>query len=221
MAALAEAHARTVARFPRPHFDGSVLTWTDLAGGPDGCPDVPCAQESRFSPAGRSGLNPVTFCELAWHGITARGPQPADVDLWADQNALHAFTIDNLRTYWRPWWRLKRQPRPLALAIGLSAWFPVWAVLGVSRLHHLLATGTMTSKCGAGRYARDWRSEPNTPVYVQPYLPGQPPEGLNQEEAFRWLLETPGNTVPAARVKELTENVVRGAAGGTFPGGAE
>jgi len=155
MAALAEAHARTVAAFPRPHFDGAVLTWADLAVGPDGCPVVPCAQESRFTPAGRSGLNPVMFCELASHGIAVRGPRPAEVDLWADQNALRTFTLDNLRTYWRPWWQQKRQARPLALAIGVSAWFPVWAVLGVSRLHHLLATGTMTSKCGAGRYARD------------------------------------------------------------------
>ncbi|GAA2805427.1 nucleotidyltransferase domain-containing protein [Saccharopolyspora taberi] len=39
MAALAEAHARTLARFPRPHFDGAVLTWTDLAAGPEGCPE--------------------------------------------------------------------------------------------------------------------------------------------------------------------------------------
>ncbi|WP_144593480.1 DNA polymerase subunit beta [Amycolatopsis rhizosphaerae] len=153
-AAVAEAHARTVNRFPRPHFDGAVLTWSDLATGPDDCPDVPCAQESRFTPAGRSGVNPVMFCELAWHGIAVRGPQPAEVNLWADQDALRAFTVDNLRTYWRPWWQQKRQRSALSLAIGLSAWFPVWAVLGVSRLHHLLATGTMTSKCGAGRYAQ-------------------------------------------------------------------
>ena len=154
MSALAEAHARTVARFPRPHFDGTVLTWTDLAAGPDGCLDVPCAQGSRFTASGRSGINPVTFCELSWHGIAVRGPQPARVDVWADPNALHTYTLGNLRSYWRPWWQRNRQLRPLPLAVGLTAWFPVWAVLGVSRLHHVLATGTMTSKCGAGRYAQ-------------------------------------------------------------------
>ncbi|MFC8381766.1 hypothetical protein [Nocardia sp. NPDC057272] len=155
MKALSEAHARTVAAFPRPNFDGVVLTWADLAAGPSRCPDVPCAQENRFTPAGRSGVNPVTFCELAWHGITIRGPQPTEFDLWADRNTLHEFTIENLRAYWRPWWHQNQQRRPLPLIIGLSAWFPVWAVLGVSRLHHLLATGTMTSKSGAGRYAQE------------------------------------------------------------------
>ncbi|MGP3990155.1 aminoglycoside adenylyltransferase domain-containing protein [Streptomyces sp. 3N207] len=153
VAALAEAHVRTVARFARPHLDGAFLTWSDLTAGPDGCPDVPCAQESRFVPAARFGINPVTFCELAWHGIAVRGPQPAEADVWAEQAALRAFTADNLTSYWRPWWQRKRQPRPLPLAIGLSGWFPVWAVLGVSRLHYTLATGGMTSKCGAGRYA--------------------------------------------------------------------
>ncbi|MGI5350431.1 aminoglycoside adenylyltransferase domain-containing protein [Streptomyces sp. CA-250714] len=153
VAALAEAHARTVARFPRPHLDGAFLTWSDLAAGPDGCPDVPCAQESRFIPAGRSGINAVTFCELAWYGIAVRGPRPAEAGVWAEQAALRAFTADNLSFYWRPWWQRKRQPSPLGLAIGLTRWFPVWAVLGVSRLHYTLATGDMTSKCGAGRYA--------------------------------------------------------------------
>src|SRR5258707_11352249 len=146
LAGLAAAHARTVARFTRPDFDGAVLTWADLAAGPDSCPDVPCALESRFTPAGRSGINPVTFCELAWHGITVRGPQPADADLWADQNALCAFTIDNLRSYWRSWWQRNQQRSPVTLAVGLSAWFPAWTVLGVGRLHHLPPTGTMDSQ---------------------------------------------------------------------------
>lgn len=75
--------------------------------------------------------------------------------MWADREALRAYTVDNLRTYWRPWWERNRRIRPLPLLIGVGPWFPVWAVLGVSRLHHLLATGTMTSKSGAGRYARE------------------------------------------------------------------
>ncbi|MFD2470145.1 hypothetical protein [Amycolatopsis silviterrae] len=153
VSALARAHAATIARFPRPHFDGAVLTWADLAAGPDGCPDVPCAQENRFSEAGRYGINPVLFCELASRGIALRGPEPSDVDIWADRDALRAFTVDNLSRYWRPWWEKNRKTSALSLAIGASPWFPVWAVLGVSRLHHLLATGEMTSKCGAGRYA--------------------------------------------------------------------
>lgn len=70
-----------------------------------------------------------------------------------------------------------------------------------------------------GGLADSWRSEPNTPVYVQPYMPGQPPEGLSGEDTFRWYLETPGVPVPAGRVKELTENAVRGPAGGVMPKG--
>ncbi|MCC3317064.1 hypothetical protein [Nocardia africana] len=153
MAALAEAHGRTVRAAPRPNFDGAVLNWMDLAAGPLECPDVPCAQESRFTACGRSGINPVTFCELAWHGITVRGPQPGDTEVWADRTALRDFTVDNLHSYWRSWWERSRRAHPRSLAVGLTPWFPVWAVLGVSRLHHVLATGTMASKCGAGRHA--------------------------------------------------------------------
>jgi len=71
-----------------------------------------------------------------------------------------------------------------------------------------------------GVLADSWRSEPNTPVYVQPYSPGSPPEGLSQEEAMRWFLETPGVPVSAGRVKELVDSAVRGPAGGAYPTGS-
>lgn len=68
-----------------------------------------------------------------------------------------------------------------------------------------------------GPLADSWRSEPGTPVYVQPYFPGQRPEGLGHEDAFRWLVETSGVPVPADRVRELIDSAARGAAGGVLP----
>jgi 8-hydroxy-5-deazaflavin:NADPH oxidoreductase len=62
-----------------------------------------------------------------------------------------------------------------------------------------------------GTLGDSWRSEPGTPVYVQPYFPGRPPEGLSREEAYRWFVDTPGVVVPAARVKELADSAVRAA----------
>ncbi|MBG0855702.1 NAD(P)-binding domain-containing protein [Streptomyces spinoverrucosus] len=67
-----------------------------------------------------------------------------------------------------------------------------------------------------GTLADSWRSEPNTPVYVQPYLPGRPPEGAGQEEVMSWFLAVEGVPVPAHQVKELTDGAVRGPAGGKF-----
>ncbi|MEV0387558.1 NAD(P)-binding domain-containing protein [Nonomuraea sp. NPDC050643] len=68
-----------------------------------------------------------------------------------------------------------------------------------------------------GTLAESWRSEPGTPVYVQPYFPARPPEGLGGEEAYRWFLETPGVAVPAGRVRALIDDAVRGSAGGRLP----
>ncbi|GAA1642496.1 NADPH-dependent F420 reductase [Actinoplanes couchii] len=69
-----------------------------------------------------------------------------------------------------------------------------------------------------GPLAGSWRSEPGTPVYVDPYSPGSPPEGLTREEAYRWFVSTPGVPVPAARVRDLVDTAVRGPAGGKFTG---
>nr|WP_194903942.1 NAD(P)-binding domain-containing protein [Catenulispora rubra] len=59
-----------------------------------------------------------------------------------------------------------------------------------------------------GTLADSWRSEPSSPVFVQPYLAAQP-EGLDQQEMGRWFFETPGVPVPADRIRELAEAAVR------------
>lgn len=64
---------------------------------------------------------------------------------------------------------------------------------------------------GIGSLAVSWRSEPNTPVYVRPYL-GEVP-AMNVEAFLRWTLETPGIAVPAATVGKLVETAVRQPAG--------
>jgi len=63
-----------------------------------------------------------------------------------------------------------------------------------------------------GTLADSWRSEPGTPVYVQPYMAARPATEMSQEEAYRWFLETPGVAVPAGRVKDLTDTATRVAA---------
>ncbi|MEV6348159.1 NAD(P)-binding domain-containing protein [Actinoplanes sp. NPDC051851] len=57
-----------------------------------------------------------------------------------------------------------------------------------------------------GTLADSWRSRPGTPVYVQPYFPGEPPAGQDRRT---WFFETPGVAVPAARVRELLATAVR------------
>ncbi|MFD1545605.1 NADPH-dependent F420 reductase [Nonomuraea guangzhouensis] len=62
-----------------------------------------------------------------------------------------------------------------------------------------------------GPLADSWRSEPNTPVYVQPYLGEMP--AMRVEAFFEWTLRTPGIVVPAAQVGKLIETAVRRPAG--------
>jgi hypothetical protein len=149
--ALAAAHAKVRAISPRPLFEGIHLLPGDLAGPPARCPELPHIHDGTFSPAGRFSINPVTWHELARYGITLRGPEVAagELEVWTDDRVLREFTHDNLNSYW------SGQAAALAARPDVAALPDVtaWCVLGVSRLHHLLGTGSMTSKSGAGRYA--------------------------------------------------------------------
>ena len=150
LAALAAAHEAVFAAHPKPHFDGFHVVREDLASAPDQCQDVPVMFEGVFTPSTRDyDMNLVSWHELARHGVTVRGPALSEHDVWTDDEALRAFSHGNLGSYWAGVAdSLVKQPVPAG-----EPWLVAWSVLGVSRLHHLLATGTLTSKSGAGRYA--------------------------------------------------------------------
>lgn len=149
LGALAAAHEAARAAWPLPPFEGIHLVRADLAGPPEKCPDLPFIHEGRFGRAGRFEISPVTWHELAQHAITVRGPALAGPDVWTDGQVLWDFSHANLGSYWaRVAEFLVATPERAALP-DMTA----WCVLGISRLHHLLATGAMTSKSGAGRYA--------------------------------------------------------------------
>jgi hypothetical protein len=144
LAALRGVHA-TLAAEGGPVFDAAHLVATDLASPPDDCPDVPTTLAHAFA-VNRFSLNPVTWHELAEGGISVRGLLP---QVWTDAAALRAFTRRNLDEYWATRIELVRAHPDAGVDPQLVSWF----VLGVPRLHHLLAAGAMTSKDGAGRFA--------------------------------------------------------------------
>ncbi|MCX4744296.1 hypothetical protein OG455_01995 [Kitasatospora sp. NBC_01287] len=149
LAALATAHRVVRERCPGPYFDGFHLLRADLGRSPEQCPDVPCVKDATFTEADRFDVSPVTWHELARHGVTVRGPVLTGTEVWTDDAALRAFSHANLADYWAgAVQELTEDPAGAATPLAAE-----WCVLGVSRLHHLLATGALTAKSAAGRYA--------------------------------------------------------------------
>lgn len=178
MAALGPALAALRREQPQPTLDGVVLDAADLETGPDtiaGDRPVIFENEARLSASG-SARNPVTWATLRQCGIAYRG----EMDwhrLWHDPARLDAWTRENLESYWRPWLaRTNRLASRFGMAsLGASA--TEWGVLGVTRLHATLATGTIVSKRGAGDYAlnqfgREWRPIVEEAIQIRERAPG-------------------------------------------------
>ena len=145
--ALRRAHEAVAAAHPEVHFDGPHLLASDLAGDPAACPDVPTVLGRHFEPFG-SPDSVVAWHELAWHGVHVAGPPIADLGVWTSAPRLREFTVDNLDTYWRG----NAEALAAMPSEGAAEAACAWCVLGVTRLHHLLVTGQMTSKSAAGRW---------------------------------------------------------------------
>jgi hypothetical protein len=145
---LRDVHARVAETFRRPAFDGFFCSWADLAAAPAAL-ELPCTQDGLFYDEDRLDIHPVTWHELAFHGVCLRGPALSEVKIWTDPQVLRQYTHDNLAGYWSDQVEVLRKFPGEAGKPDIVTWF----VLGTSRLHHLLATDELTSKTGAGFYA--------------------------------------------------------------------
>lgn len=147
-AALARAHRR-------PFFDGVYVTAEELRALPDGRGSGVAVIEGVPSGDSRAERQPVTWLTLFRHGVTLRGPAPADLAIAADPAAARIYSRRNLAEYWQPWIVSHRRLFSLGGGHGLTAEAVAWSVLGLSRLHALIVAGGVMSKTGAGLYARE------------------------------------------------------------------
>lgn len=155
--AIARVHEDLQRERPRPWFSGVYVTREDLAHDPRDLTGVPSYLEGEFRVADGFDANPVTWLTLSRYPLAVRGP--ARPDVWADARAVRDWTLDNLNSYWRRW-SVPPCPNSAGAALLRSDEAAVWSVSGVTRLHYTLATGDVTSKSGACRYALERFPEP-------------------------------------------------------------
>jgi hypothetical protein len=137
----------------RPYFDVTYLTASALAAPPDRSTPVVYTIDGEFKdPAVAGPVNPVLWSELARQSIAVR---PVDgLVVHDDHQALVDYTRGNLTSYWAPQLdRLEAYATGLPADQVLDGWIVPWHVLGVPRLHALLATGNIISKTAAGHHA--------------------------------------------------------------------
>lgn len=186
--ALDAAHQRVRKAFPHRRFEGFHCQRGDLARPPTELGPVPVHFDGAFDARGHSGVNLVTWHELAERGIELRGRLPT---IYTDLDALLDFTRTNLDAYWAP--LLRDMEARGAEDAGSDDGTVVWVTLGVARLHHVLARERLTSKSGAGRYVVEaldprWHKLAAEALRIR--------EGTGSESSYR---------VPAERAADLRQ----------------
>ena len=147
---LRTIHAVLHEEIPSPSFDGVYLAWGDLVVEPATGLHRPWVLDGQVHHDGDCfEINPITWYTLATHGVLARGPAIARLDIPTDLEARVRFVLDNLATYWTD---VRNEVRSACdtdsdAAFGASSF--VWCVLGALRLHYTAFTGEVTSKSGA------------------------------------------------------------------------
>ncbi|WP_196279113.1 nucleotidyltransferase domain-containing protein [Catellatospora vulcania] len=137
-----------------PVYDGIYLTRAQLAAPPADGDTAPQILAGDFQPAKAGGqLNPVTWLELARHGLPILGERP---EVALDEGVLRRWLLDNLSGYWADF---AKRATPQFAALPPDMAIPpdpvLWAVTGPGRLHFTLATGEVTTKTGGARHTAE------------------------------------------------------------------
>lgn len=133
-------------------LDGIWVTEAELAAGPDDAADGPTTQGNNMLERARGNRNPVTWLMLCDSSQAVLGALDRS-RLWHDPGRLASWVRGDVEDYWSHWLTRSSNllsPRGLAL-LGSAA--SERGVLGISRLHHTVATGKIVSKLEAGKHA--------------------------------------------------------------------
>ena len=150
--ALGEVHADLREACPAPPFEGAYVSWAELAADPTARDDVPHHQAGQVATglADDAGADPLRWLTLRTRPVAVRGPERPTV--WADDAVLRRWVLASLNDRWADW-----VGRLDTLVNRGTMQLPDWAVaqgvLGMPRLHRILATGGLASTTDAGAYA--------------------------------------------------------------------
>jgi len=151
---LADIHERAATRHPRPRLDGHYLTWDDLAAPPNRRTTLGLrALGGRVQHGSNWVPSILTWHELSEHGLHVFGPGLEGRPIARDEDQARAWCLDTIERQWTPWWYRNANLWSGAGVGSLGTWSPASGVLGVTRVHYMLTTGRVTSKCGAGEWA--------------------------------------------------------------------
>lgn len=163
VAVVSAVHETLAEGVPGETFEGSYVTWAQLAASPDAIDPVLGVHDGMVR-VGTDGVSPVHWHTLAQAPVAVRGPAAPEV--WTDVAALRGWVRRNLDEYWAGW--VARQHKLMGRGtMLLGDWAVAWGVLGIPRLHYTLATGAVTSKSGAGEYALGAFGEEWAPILVE------------------------------------------------------
>ncbi len=149
---LADLHRVMGREAPRSPMEGIYVTWQDLQRNPNELGDVPYFREGELEHRGGFDANPAVWLTLRKHPLAIRGPVIPKI--WHDERETRRWVHGNLNSYWASLLAQLEDKSDAELA-ALSDEVVTWCVPGVARLHFTIATGDVTSKSGACRYALD------------------------------------------------------------------